>query len=130
PIRKSFALWTPPIPLNPRSVRAFWTLSPSGSVTPFRKWTSTRTRTMGLTAAGIRSGHLGLSRSRPDMWPEEAQPRGGSEHRVARLDLRLEESLRRKRSHCGQDRPPRESRRHHHGNQVVVGMLRRSRWAM
>src|SRR6267378_3476180 len=53
-IKKTFEVWTVRIPLNPRRVKALWTLSPSGSVTPFFRRTSTRTRTIPLTCRGHR----------------------------------------------------------------------------
>src|SRR5207249_10282994 len=55
-IRNSFELRTPWTPLNPRRPRALWTLSPSGSVTPFFSRISTRTWTIrrALVRQGLR----------------------------------------------------------------------------
>src|SRR5207245_3893906 len=92
-ISKSFELWTAWTPSNPRSFRALWTLSPSGSVTPSRRRTSTRTRTISLLGLRMASAFLGLSRRGGDMEAEEGEPVGRPDERSAGPHLGLQQSL-------------------------------------
>src|SRR6059036_3541222 len=108
-MRNSFELRTPWTPLNPRRLRALWTLSPSGSVTPFFSRISTRTWTISMPSVRQRlrplrpfwelledgrgrrqtSETVGparrrrLPRVRPDPWrPASGPPRGRSDART------------------------------------------------
>src|SRR3972149_11458768 len=91
---KSFALRTPRTPEKPRSLRAFWTLSPSGSVTPFFRCTSTRTRTIRSPAHGMGATLLGLSRHVPgQVRPERLKGRGRADDHIAAIEGFLREAV-------------------------------------
>src|SRR5436309_6743771 len=98
-MRKSFELRTLRTPLNPSRLRALWTFSPSGSVTPFFSRTSTRTWTIPMRPrCGKGSVLLALFGNGPEVISEEGEPRRRSDDHGAVVPVEFDQAFGRKRT--------------------------------
>src|SRR5436309_16077432 len=98
-MRKSFELRTLRTPLNPSRLRALWTFSPSGSVTPFFSRTSTRTWTIPMRPrCGKGSVLLALFGNGPEVISEKDEPRRRSDDHAAVVPVEVDEAFGDKRT--------------------------------